>query len=125
MVEQERWELADAFSEMMYIYLEADYRQGRLDLDNKMRRLKDLSAYSLTHAGIMNRREGVELLALGKFFGMTSGSCFHKNQKRLSLLSEEALAYQGQGERIEAEVKARSKELSPKTRPEDTQPHLL
>jgi hypothetical protein len=32
-------------------------------------RLKDLSAYSLTHAEIMQQREGVELLALGMFFG--------------------------------------------------------
>jgi hypothetical protein len=125
MVERERWELASAFSEMMHMYLEADHRGGRLDVDSKMRRLKDLSAYSLTHAEIMDRREGVELLALAKFFGLTSESRFHRNQKRLGLLSEETLAYQGQGERIEGEVKARSKELSPRARPEDTQPRLL
>ena len=125
MVERERWELASTFSEMMYRYLEADRREGRLDLDSQMRRLKDLSAYSLAHAEIMAQREGVELLALAKFFGLTSESRFHKNQKRLSLLSEETLAYQGQGERLVGKVKARSKTLSPRARPEDTQPRLL
>ena len=125
MKERKQWELANAFSEMMYTLLDADYRQGRLDPDSKMRRLKDLSAYSLTHSEIMVRREGIELLALARFFGLTSESRFHMNQKRLSLLSEEALAYQGQGEKIENEIKARNKDLSPTARPEDTQPRLL
>jgi hypothetical protein len=124
MVERERWELASTFSEMMYLYLEADYREGELDLDSKMRRLKDLSAYSLTHAEIMAQREGVELLALAKFFGLTSESRFHKNQKRLSLVSEETLAYQGQGEKIEGEIKERGKRLPPRARPQDIQPPL-
>jgi len=84
MKEREHWELADTFSEMMYTLLEADYREGRLDLDSEMRRLKDLSAYSLTHAEIMVQREGVELLALAKFFGLTSESRFHKNRERLN-----------------------------------------
>ena len=125
MVERERWELASAFSEMMYMYLEADHREGRLDLDSKLKRLKDLSAYSLAHAEIVNQREGVELLALAKFFGMTSDSRFHENQKRLSLLSEETLAYQGQGEKIEGEIKERIKASQSKARTQDSQPRLL
>ena len=48
-----------------------------------MRRLKDLTAYSLTHAEIMVQREGVELLALAMFFGAASEPLFHKNQKLL------------------------------------------
>ena len=93
MKEQEHWELADTFPEMMYILLETDYRERRFDLDSGMRRLKDLSAYSPTHAEIMIQREGVELLALAKFLGLTSESRFHKNRERFNLLSEETFAY--------------------------------
>jgi hypothetical protein len=57
MKERDHWELADTFSEMMCVLLEADYREGRLDLDSGMRKLKDLSAYSLTH-DITSQREG-------------------------------------------------------------------
>jgi hypothetical protein len=103
----------------------ADYRGGRLDLDSGMRRLKDLSAYSLTHAEIMIQREGVELLALAKFFGLTSESRFHKNQERLNLLSEETIAYQGRGENIEREIKERGKRTPPKAKPQNLQPRLL
>jgi len=123
MKEQGHWELADTFSEMMYTLLEADYREGRLDLHSGMRRLKDLSTYSLTHAEIMVQREGVELLALAKFFGLTSESRFHKNRERLNLLSEETFAYQGQAERIEQEIKERGKRTPPKAKPQDLQ-HL-
>ena len=49
----------------MCFLLEAEHQQGERDLDAMMRRLKDLSDYSLTHAEIMDQREGVELLALG------------------------------------------------------------
>ena len=55
----------------------------------------------------MDQREGVELLALGKFFGMTSDSRFHHNQERLNLLTEETVAYQGQAETVEQQVAAR------------------
>ena len=91
----------------MCFLLEAEYQQGERDLDALMRRLKDLSAYSLTHAEIMEQREGVELLALGKFFGMTNEPGYHQNQERLRLLAEETIAYQGQAEKIEQEVAAR------------------
>jgi hypothetical protein len=105
--EQTRYQLATVASETMCFLLEAEYQQGERDLDALMRRLKDLSAYSLTHAEIMDQREGVELLALGKFFGMTSDPGYRQNQERLRLLSEETLAYQGQAETIEGEVAAR------------------
>jgi len=125
MREQEHWQLADTFSEMMYVLLEADYREERFDLDSRMKRLKDLSAYSLTHSQITVQREGVELLALAKFFGLTSESRFHKNQERLNLLSEDTFAYQGQEENIEREIKERGKTTPPKATPEDLQPRLL
>ena len=67
--------------------MEVEYQKGEVDLDNKMRRLKDLSAYSLTH-DITYRREGVELLALAKLLGLTSESRFQKNRKRLNLFGE-------------------------------------
>ena len=124
MREQEHWELADTFSEMMYTLLEADYQEERCDLDRMMRRLKDLSAYSLAHAEIMDQREGVELLALAKFFGLTSESRFQKNRKRLNLLSEETFAYQGQANTIEREVGER-KRRTPKSGVDDLQPRLV
>jgi hypothetical protein len=105
--EQDRYQLANTVSEAMCFLLEAEYQNGRRDLDGMMRRLKDLSAYSLTHAEIMEQREAVELLALGKFFGMTSDRGYGQNQERLRLLSGEALSYQGQAEAIEQEVAAR------------------
>jgi hypothetical protein len=46
-----------------------------------MRGRKGISAYSLTHAKIMDQRKGVEQLALGKFFGMSSNPRFHQNQE--------------------------------------------
>jgi hypothetical protein len=125
--EQTRYQLATIASETMCFLLEAGYQQGERDLDALMHRLKDLSAYSLTHAEIMEQREGVELLALGKFFGMTSEPGYHQNQERLRLLSEETLAYQGQAETIEGEVAARKAGATDQKRGRDTglQPRLL
>jgi hypothetical protein len=95
-------------AEVMNVVFEANYQSGEVNLEAMMMRLKDLSAYSLTHAEIMQQREGVELLALGMFFGMTSNQALReKNQSRLSLLSDEALAYQGQAELIEEQVAQR------------------
>lgn len=103
------WEIANAAAETMLIILEAEYQEGQIDLDAKMRRLRDLSAYSLTHAEILTQREGPELLALGRFFGMSSNSQHQSNQERLYLLSSESHFYQGQSENIEQEVKARKR----------------
>ena len=100
MKEQEHWTLANDFSEMMCQLMEAEYREGKLDLDDKLKRLKDLAAYSLTHAEILTQREGVELLALGKLFGLTTEPRLHQNQERLRLLTQEAFDYQGQAEHI-------------------------
>ena len=111
----------------MYVLLEADYQEGQRDLDAMMRRLKDLSTYSLTHAEVMDQREGVELLALAKFFGATSDPRFHQSQERLRLLSEEVLSYQGQAETIEQEVAARKARHSGQERNSDPrlQPRLF
>ena len=89
MGEKFRYELAISTAEVMYVLLESEYQQGECDLDAKMRRLKDLSAYSLTHAEIMEQCEGADLLALAMFFGATSNPRYHKNQERIRLLSEE------------------------------------
>jgi hypothetical protein len=84
--------------------LEAEYHRGERELDTMMRRLKDLSAFSLTHAEIMSQGEGPELLALAMFFGATSDPRYHKNQERLALLASETLDYQGLPQVIEQEV---------------------
>jgi len=124
MREQEHYYLADTFSEMMWLLMEVEYQKGEVDLDNKMRRLKDLSAYSLTH-DITYRREGVELLALAKLLGLTSESRFQKNRKRLNLLAKETIEYQGQAENIEQEIKERRKRTSSKPGLDDLQTRLL
>ena len=126
--ERDHYELATITSEVMYALLEAGYQQGERDLDTMMRRLKDLSAYSLLHAEIREQREGVELLALAKLFGATTDPRFRQNQTRLALLSEETVAYQGQAEVIEQEVAARKAPHRGQKRGSDAkalQPHLL
>ena len=107
MQERDHYHLATIGAETMCNLWELENRQGELDLDGMMRRLKDLSAYSLTHAEIMDQREGVEILALAMFFGMTSDPMFHINRERIGLLSEETLTYQGRAEVIEQEVAQR------------------
>ena len=110
MREREPFSLATIAAETMYNLWELEIQQGNEpDLDAKMRRLKDLSAYSLTHAEILNQREGVELLALGMFFGASSNPAFLKNQARLQQISQEAVDYQGQAEHIEQEIALRKK----------------
>ena len=107
MHEREQYALAIVAAEAMYNLWELENQQEELNLERMMRRLKDLSAYSSTHAEIMDQREGVELLALAMFFGATSDPRFYKNQERLSLLSEETFAYLGRAEVIEQEVARR------------------
>ena len=107
MREREHFSLATTAAEAMYNLWELENGQEALDLNEMMCRLKDLSAYSLTHAEIMYQREGVELLAIAMFFGAGSDSRFHKNQERLSRLTEEAISYQGRAESIEEEVAQR------------------
>jgi len=128
MHEQERYTLATTAAEAMYHLWELEYQQGHPVVDQMMRRLKDLSAYSLTHAEIMDLREGPELLALGMFFGMTSNPTFHQNQERLNLLSDETIAYPGRAEVIEQEIAHRMTKASrrePVRRPHPIQPRLL
>lgn len=125
MQERDHYHLAIISAETMCHLWELENRQGELDLDEMMRRMKDLSAYSLTYAEIMVQREGVELLALALFFGITSESRFQKNRERLSLLSEETFAYQGQSEKIEQQVKERRKRTLPKAKPQDPQHRLF
>jgi hypothetical protein len=110
MRERFHYDMASGFAELMLMVIETEYQRGERDLDAMMRRLKDLSAYSLTHAEIMDQSEGVELLALGMFFGMTSNSQLrNQNQSRLTLLSGETYDYEGQAEVIVEEVTRRKK----------------
>ena len=128
MQERDRYGLASIAAETMYHLWELEDKQGELDLDVMMCRLKDLSAYSLTHAEIMDQREGVELLALAIFFGATSDPGFHINQERLSFLSDETIHYQGKAEIIEQEVERRMARTSRKEKDsaaESVQPRLL
>jgi hypothetical protein len=122
MQERERYHLATIAAETMCNLWELDDQQGDLDLDQMMRRLKDLSAYSLTHAEIMDQREGVEILALARFFGMSSDPQFQENQERLRLLSDESLAYPGRAEVVEQEVARRKAGASRREKAGGTKP---
>ena len=96
MREREPFNFATIAAEAMYNLWEMEHKQnGEINLDGMMCRLKDLSAYSLTHAEILDKREGVELLALGMFFGATSNPAYNKNQSRLQQLSQEVVDYHG------------------------------
>lgn len=110
MGEREPFSLATIAAETIYNLWELEIQQGQvINLDAKMRRLKDLSAYSLTHAEILNQREGIELLALGMFFGASSNPAFLKNQERFQHLSQEAVDYKGQAEHVKQEITLRKK----------------
>jgi hypothetical protein len=107
MGEREYFELSMITAEIMYSMLEDEYRLGKGDLDMFMHRLKDLSAFSLIRAEILELREGVEMLSLAMFFGITSDSRYHQNQDRLGLLSSESLEYQGDSLIVESEIAQR------------------
>ena len=128
MQERENFSRATMTAEAMCNLWELENGRKALDLNRMLCRLKDLSAYSLTHAEIMYQREGVELLALAMFFGATSDARFHKNQERLRRLAEEAIAYQGRAESIEEEVAQRKANRSRQAEDKGTpsrQPYLL
>jgi len=125
MEERDHYELATATAELMYVFLEFEYQQGERDPDAMMRRLKDLSAYSLTHAEIMDQREGPEMLALAMFFGATSEPRFHKNQERIGLLSQETIAYQGHAKIIEEQVAQRKANVAGRKQNSDQTPSQL
>jgi len=127
MPERDHYDLARIAAETMYNLLELQWQTGELDLDASMMRLKDLSAYSLSNADIQERRQGVELLALGMLFGMSSETRYRENQARLHSLAEETIGYAGQAERIADEIQAQSApRRSTDTRPQgDVQDRLL
>lgn len=122
MRERERFAIATTSAEAMYKLWELESQHEERDLDEMMRRLKDLSAYSLTHAEIMDQSEGVELLALAMFFGTTSDPRFHKNQERLGRLSVETIAYQGRTDIIEEDVARRKGRRSHSDKDSSTKP---
>ncbi|MFN2135543.1 MAG: hypothetical protein ACK2UK_06280 [Candidatus Promineifilaceae bacterium] len=110
MRERQPTDLLPIAAEAMAQLWELEHERRPLDLDAKMRRLKDLSAYSLSHAEILTRREGVELFALGMFFGMIgSPKQRRRNQGRLAQLRPETMDYQGRPETIEEEIAGRKR----------------
>lgn len=126
--EQFHYELAVASAITMHNIMELEYQQGQRDLDATFHRLKDLSAYSLTHAEILYEREGPELLALGMFFGMTDVPHLVANQERLKHLSPESFEYVGRSEIVEHEVAQRKQFKLPQKENNAVsplQPHLL
>lgn len=105
MGENLRFEHAKIAAETLYLMWEAEYQQGNLDLDALMCHLKDLSAYSLTHAEILYQKEGVEMLAIALFFGMTEQPLYLVNRERIFMLSQKAFSYRGRAENVEQSPK--------------------
>lgn len=127
MSEQIRNQMAMMAAEAMYMLWELDHQEEERDLDAMMLRLKDLSAYSLSHAEILDLKEGVEMLAIAMFFGATSNAQLHKNQERLRQLSPETVVYKGNSQIVEEQIKARSRKSSSSQDDSDNppQPRLL
>ena len=127
MQEQFRNQMALMAAEAMYMLWELGNQEDARDLDAMMRRLKDLSAYSLTHAEILDLKEGVEMLAIAMFFGATSNAQLHKNQERLRQLSPETVVYKGNAQKVEQQIQARSRKSSSAQDDSDNppQPRLL
>lgn len=109
MQEQIRYQMALTAAEAMYMLWELGHQEDERDLDAMMRRLKDLSAYSLTHAEILDLKEGVEMLAIAMFFGATSNAELHKNQERLRQLSPETVVYEGDAQKVERQIQERNR----------------
>ncbi len=87
--------------------LEEDYDQGRRNVNGMFIRFKALSAYSQERAEIMDQREGMELLGLGMFLGMSINPHLRDNRQRLRPLSEEALANEGRKKNSVADIAGR------------------
>ena len=113
MRENERFEQAKMAAEALYMIWEAEHQQKNMDIDALMCHLKDLSAYSLNHAEILYQREGVEMLAIAFFFGMTEQPAYQGNRERVFMLSQETFSYQGQAENIQRKVAKRAAQESP------------
>src|SRR3989339_507635 len=70
MNETMKWNITKGFLGGILMLLEEDDRRGLLDHDEMMVELKELGAYSLTHADIIYSAKGLRLLSLAAFFGM-------------------------------------------------------
>lgn len=118
--EQARYQHAMIAAETMCGLYELQILSGEIDLDAKLKRLKDLGEYALENADILDRREGVEMLAIAMLFGMSSNSAYAKNYTRLSEVSAETLSYKGDGDTIKKQIKrreAKAKQREKKKRP--------
>lgn len=75
------------------------------------RRLKDLCAYALEHADVLDRRQGLELIALSRFYGMGFLGDVDQNSdlfmERRRKVPEDAYAYEGDRQAIIEEIKQR------------------
>jgi hypothetical protein len=125
MTEQFRHQLSLMAAETMYMLWEAEHQRDARDLDVMMRRLKDLSAFSLINAEILDLQEGVELLAIAMFFGASSDERFQPNQERLRHISQETVVYQGDAQKVARKIRRRLSSSAPDDTNTSTQPRLL
>ena len=101
MNERMKWNITKGFLGGILMMLEEDDKQGLLDYDEMMIELKELGAYSLTHADVLYSAKGLRLLSLAAFFGMPFADesfGFSRNAWRRDKLSECSLGYQPTGD---------------------------
>jgi len=101
MNERMKWNITKGFLGVVLMMLEEDDKCGLLDYDEMMIELKELGAYSLTHADILYSAKGLRLLSLAAFFGMPFADDsfdFSRNAWRRDKLSARSLDYQPTGD---------------------------
>ncbi|HOY64899.1 MAG TPA: hypothetical protein PLS19_09140 [bacterium] len=101
MNETMKWNITKGFLGGILMLLEEDDRRGLLDYDEMMIELKELGAYSLTHADVLYSAKGLRLLSLAAFFGMPFAGDefdFSRNAWRRDRLSARSLEYRATGD---------------------------
>ncbi|MEW5946559.1 MAG: hypothetical protein AB1742_10215 [bacterium] len=101
MNETMKWNITKGFLGGVLMLLEEDDRRGLLNYDDMMVELKELLAYSLTHADALYSAKGLRLLSLAAFFGMPFAGDefdFSRNAWRRDRLSDRALKYRATGD---------------------------
>ena len=101
MNERMKWNITKGFLGGILMMLEEDDGRGLLNYDEMMIELKELGAYSLTHADILYSAKGLRLFSLAAFFGMPFADesfDFSRNAWRRNKLTGRALEYQPTGD---------------------------
>lgn len=101
MNETMKWNITKGFLGIVLMMLEEDDKRGLLNYNEMIIELKELGAYSLTHADVLYSAKGLRLLSLAAFFGMPFAGDefdFSRNAWRRDRLSARVLKYRATGD---------------------------